>query len=420
MNILYLLLDPTQAADHRHGGYATHVREVVEALESAGHRVELLDSRPPELGVRVAAGRETGKATGRKTGRATARGSSPAPGWAPKWLRPVGRDLFYLLHNLRASRLLEARLARGRVDLVYERFHHLQGAGMRAARRHGLPSILEFNAGVNEAAAFHGVGLGGLARWVEARTLRNADRVITVSGVLRRQVLTLGLAAERVVAMHNGVNTERFHPGIDGAAARRRFGLGDRDVVVGFVGSFAPWHGVELLIDAALNLLPEVPELRFLIVGGRPEEPRFTAARRRVEEAGSGGRIVFAGEVPFAAVPEAMAAMDIATIPWATDYGSPMKVAEYMAMGRALIAPDLEVLREVLADGRNALLVRRGDASELGRAIRRLAEDPALRRSLGAAARQDAVERHDWRHHARTIEELAESIRRSRVAGSDR
>jgi glycosyltransferase involved in cell wall biosynthesis len=97
-----------------------------------------------------------------------------------------------------------------------------------------------------------------------------------------------------------------------------------------------------------------------------------------------------------------------------------MKVAEYMAMGRALVAPDLEVLREVLADGRNALLVPRGAARALAGAIGRLAGDPALRRTLGAAARKDAVERHDWRHHARTIEELAESIRRSRAGDSVR
>jgi glycosyltransferase involved in cell wall biosynthesis len=411
MKILYLLLDPTQAADHRHGGYATHVREVVQALEAAGHQVELLDSRPPELGA------------GRSGRSGSHRGIAPgligiAP--VPKALRPAGRDLLYLLHNLRASRLVEARLARGGIDLVYERFHHLQGAGMRAARRRQLPSILEFNAGVNEAAAFHGVGLGLLARWIETSTLRAADRIITVSGVLRRQVIALGLPADHVVAMHNGVDTQRFHPGIDGARARHRFGLADDDVVVGFVGSFAPWHGVELLIDAALSLVPETPQLRFLLVGGRPDEPRFIAARRRVEAAGSLGRIVFAGEVPFAEVPEAMAAMDIATIPWATDYGSPMKVAEYMAMGRALIAPDLEVLREVLADGRNALLVPRGDASALAGAIRRLAATPPLRRALGSAARRDAVEHHDWRHHARTIEELAEGIRRSRAARPER
>lgn len=410
MNILYLLLDPTQAADHRRGGYATHVSEMVRALEAAGHRVEILDSRPPDLAVGRTRGDGQSIAATRAATRAVrTRGAHLAPGW----LRPAGRDLLYLLHNLRAGRLVKARLEQGGVDLVYERFHHLQWAGMRAARRHGVPAILEFNAGVNEAAAFHRAGLGTFARWIEARTLAAADRVITVSGVLRRQVLTLGLPGDRVVAIHNGVNTERFHPGIDGGPMRRRFGFGTRDVVVGFVGSFAPWHGVEVLIEAALGLLPQMPELRFLFVGGHAEEPRFIAARRRVEEAGGRERIVFAGELPFAEVPAAIAAMDIATIPWATDYGSPMKIFEYMAMGRALIAPDLEVLREVLSAGENAVLVRRGDSGELAAAIRRLALDPERRRDLGRAARKDALEHHDWRHHARVVEELAAAIGRS-------
>jgi SAM-dependent methyltransferase len=92
-----------------------------------------------------------------------------------------------------------------------------------------------------------------------------------------------------------------------------------------------------------------------------------------------------------------------------------MKIFEYMAMGKALVAPDLEVLREVLRPGANALLVERGDAGALAAAIRRLAGDPALRRTLGTAARQDAIERHDWRHHAHVIAELAVAAQAERA-----
>ncbi len=407
MNILYLLLDPTQAQGHRRGGYATHVREVISALEDAGHSVEVLDSR---------AGEGTPHPAGSGVTRRMPSTRHAAAGMPPR-LRAMGRDLVYLLHNLRAGRLVRERLARGGVDLVYERFHHLQWAGVAQARRHGVPVILEFNAGVNEAAAFHGAGLVGLARRIEDSTLSAADRVITVSGVLRREVLTRGVVPERVVAMHNGVSTERFHPGIDGSAFRQQHDLRPDDIVVGFVGTFAPWHGVELLIEAALKLVAEQPRLRFLIIGGRPGEPRFNAARHRVHEAGARSRILLVGEIPFAQVPEAMGAMDIATIPWATDYGSPMKIFEYMAMGKALVAPDLEVLREVFRPDVNALLVPPGDVGALAAAIGRLAVDGGLRQALGAQARRDAVEHHDWGHHADLITRLATAILAERAGG---
>jgi glycosyltransferase involved in cell wall biosynthesis len=281
-----------------------------------------------------------------------------------------------------------------------------------------VPAILEFNAGINEAAAFHGAGLVWLARRIEDRTLKQADRVITVSGVLRREVIARGVAPERVVAVHNGVSTTHVHPGIDGGGFRQRHAIGAERVVVGFVGTFAPWHGVELLIEAALALVRTEPALTFLIVGGRASDERFRAARAQVEGAGAAARILLVGEIPFAEVPFAMAAMDIATIPWATDYGSPMKIFEYMAMGKALVAPDLEVLREVFRPGENALLVRRGDVEALAGAIRKLAGDPALRQALGLAARRDAVEHHDWRHHAALITELAMAARTERTRRS--
>jgi glycosyltransferase involved in cell wall biosynthesis len=408
MHILYLLIDHTQAGDHRRGGYATHVREVVSALEDLGHTVEMLDSRGEAAGgtgLPVAGARPAGSAAA-----PAVRASGRRLDGLPPSVRAVGRDLFYLFHNRRGAELVNERLRRGGVDLVYERFHHLQWAGMAAARRHRLPAILEFNAGVGESSAFHGAGLTGLAHWIEARTLRGAGRVITVSGVLRRDVVALGVPAEHVVAMHNGVDTRRFHPGIDGAAARTELGIGPEEVVVGFVGTFAPWHGVEILVTAALDLVAAGEKGRFLIVGGRPDEPRFQAVKERVATAGAEERILLTGEVPFARVPALMAAMDVATVPWATDYGSPMKLFEYMAMGRAMVVPDLDVLREVFRDGENALLVTRGDPRALAAAIRRLLHQPELRLALGQAARRDAVEHHDWRHHATLIEKLAAEL----------
>lgn len=319
----------------------------------------------------------------------------------PTRLYNLFREVPYFAHGLRFRDAARAVLERSPADLLYQRFDPASHAGVDLARRLGVPLVLEYN-GSEVWIADH---WDRPFRWrrlfvdTEAVNLRHADLIVVVSDALRDDLVARGVEPDRVVVRPNGVDPDRFHPDVDGSEVRRRHGLVGR-TVVGFVGTFGMWHGAPVLARSALRCLAERPDLRLLFVGdGRDRaECESTLAPRR-------SAATFTGLVPQADGPAHLAAMDILVAPHVPNadgtrfFGSPTKLFEYMAMGRAIVASRLEQIGDVLEDGRTALLVPPADEAALTRAILDLAADPSRRATLGAAARRRAIERHTWQAH---------------------
>jgi glycosyltransferase involved in cell wall biosynthesis len=323
----------------------------------------------------------------------------------PSRLYNVLREVPYFAHALRFDREAARVLAGRPADLVYQRFDASSHSGVLRSRRAGIPLVLEFN-GSEVWVADHWdrpFRLRSLFVKAEAVNLRHADLVVVVSEVLRQALLERGVEDERILVQPNGVDPDRYHPGLDGSAVRRRLGIESR-LVIGFIGTFGVWHGAPVLARAARQVLAERPEARLLFVGDGKERPECEAIL-----ADRGDRVVFAGAVPQAEGPEHLAAMDVLVAPHVPNrdgsrfFGSPTKLFEYMAMGRAIVASRLEQIGEVLEDGVTALLVPPGDEAALARALVRLVDDDGLRRRLGEAARRRALLRHTWEAHVRGI-----------------
>jgi glycosyltransferase involved in cell wall biosynthesis len=173
--------------------------------------------------------------------------------------------------------------------------------------------------------------------------------------------------------------------------------------VVGFVGSFQPWHRVELLVRALAPLVPERP-LHLLLIGDGPGLP---VALAEAERLGLSHRVLALGAVAPAGVPALIAACDIGVLPSTNDYGQPMKLLDYAAAGLPAVAPDLAPVREVIRDGATGLLFPPGDVEALTRALARLADDEALRRRMGSRARAEIAAAASWRARARALASLA-------------
>jgi glycosyltransferase involved in cell wall biosynthesis len=201
-----------------------------------------------------------------------------------------------------------------------------------------------------------------------------------------------------------GANPSLFDAALDGARVRDELGLGE-GFVVGYSGSFKPWHGLETLVGAADRLRHR--EVKFLLVG---DGPRRQAIERDVERRGLHGRFVFTGSVPYADVPRLLAAADVCAAPFTPDahgpsrkHGftlDPLKVFEYLALGKPTItirAPNIEAL---FADGEHLLLVEPGDDRDLADAIARFMDDPDLAARTAVAGRDRVLERHTWAAHA--------------------
>jgi glycosyltransferase involved in cell wall biosynthesis len=320
--------------------------------------------------------------------------------------------------NQRLAQAAEAALAGRAAAFVYQRCALFTFAGLVLARRLGVPFVLEYNGSEVWSARHWGRPLRHetLAVQVETVLLEQATLVTVVSRPLREELLRRGIAAERILLNPNGVDPERYSPSIDGSVVRRALGLEGRSVV-GFIGTFGRWHGAEVLAEAFGQLLTRRPEwresTRLLLIGDGLTRPLVEA---RLAEHGAAGQAILTGLVPQELGPAHLAACDVLVSPTLRNpdgtpfFGSPTKVFEYMAMGRAIVASGLDQVGEVLEHGKTALLVDPGNVAGLAAAIERLLDDQPLARVLGAAARQAVLERHSWREHTRLI---VEALRRA-------
>jgi len=299
---------------------------------------------------------------------------------------------------------------------IYQRYSLNSQAGLRIARWYGVPFVLEYNGSEVWIGRNWGRRLKheALSERIELLNLRSADLVVVVSEVMREELLGRGVSDERILVNPNGVDPDRYRPDIDGSEVRRRYRLGER-LVIGFIGTFGPWHGAEVLADAFGRLIADDPgardRLRLLMIG---DGPTLAETRRRIEAAGAMGETVFTGRTRQEDGPAHLAACDILVSPHVPNadgtrfFGSPTKLFEYMAMGRAIIASDLEQIGQVLDHDHTAWLVPPGDVDALVDGLRLLVSDPERRSRLGAAAREAAVASHTWREHTRRIIEALE------------
>jgi glycosyltransferase involved in cell wall biosynthesis len=324
------------------------------------------------------------------------------------WPEPFGssRAAFDIYNNVRFTKAAIQEIESRPPDFIYQRYARFSWAGVAAALRTRRALFLEYNGSEVWVGRFWDRvnKLDLLARY-ERLNLKAATRIFVVSEVERRNLLKAGVAPEKIIVNPNGVDADKFQPRAGGDAARRELGISADQILVGFVGTFGPWHGVEVLARAIAEI-PANEKIRFLLIGSG-------ALRGRVEEilraAGALDRVIMKGAVSHEEVPRLLDACDILVSPHvpldagAEFFGSPTKLFEYMAMGKAIVASRLGQIGEVLEHEKTALLVEPGNVTELAEGIMRLASSRESRERIGAEARRAAVARHTWKHNAQKV-----------------
>jgi glycosyltransferase involved in cell wall biosynthesis len=333
------------------------------------------------------------------------------------------RELLLLSYNVTFSRGVARELRKTEAKTLYQRHGRFVVAGALVSRSLQIPLVLEYNgsedwiAGHWDPARFR-----FWLRLCEDCALASASLIVVVSDALREELISRGIPSERILVTPNAVDPAIFRPGRGGEDVRRQLGFVPADVVVCFLGTFSYWHGIEVLQDAIHRLLNSAPQsspaarLRFLLVGQGPLQAEMRRGCAKFEEAGV---VVFTGAVAHERVPAYLDAADILVSPHVPMpdgrpfFGSPTKLFEYMAMGKAIVASNLDQLGRVLRHGETAWLVPPGDANQLAAAIQLLACEPETRARLGRKARKAATDRYTWAQNAARLLARLESSSRA-------
>jgi glycosyltransferase involved in cell wall biosynthesis len=320
-------------------------------------------------------------------------------------------ELPTMVMNERFSEEAHRAIGARDISFVYQRYSLNNFSGARLALTRKVPFVLEYNGSEIWMSRNWGSPLEyeKLSEKIELANFSMADVIVVVSQPMADELIGRGVPSSKILVNPNGVEPDRYAPEIDGSTIRKQFDL-EGKLVIGFIGTFGPWHGAEVLARAFGDLLNRHPHyresVRLLMIGDGVKMPEVVAV---LESADVTRETVLTGLVPQADGPRYLAACDILASPHVPNadgtpfFGSPTKLFEYMAMGRAIVASDLDQVGEILEHGRAAQMTIPGSVESLVTGLRTLIEDPARRSALGREARLLAVERHTWREHTRRI-----------------
>jgi glycosyltransferase involved in cell wall biosynthesis len=319
-------------------------------------------------------------------------------------------EILQLAYNVVVYRKLRRAVKQYQPDLIYERYALFNFAGTLLARRWRIPLVLEVNTPYAHAwAKYYGLKFRRLAEAIEMRTLLAADHLITVTHAQKRFLEGYGIPPQSVAVLHNAIDPAEFDPDRF-PAARTRLGFSEQHTVVGFVGTMNRWQGIPEFSKVIRGVLSRRSDVRFLFVGDGEY-------RRSLEDfcrtSGASDKVMFRGRQPHSEIPALVAAMDIAILLNSNAYGSPMKIFEYLAMKKAIIAPRVGPVEEIVKDAETGLLIDPGNAEQMTEKIVLLAGDPEFRHRLGEAGRRYVVTNHTWKENAARIIAIYQSLGRT-------
>ena len=293
-------------------------------------------------------------------------------------------------------------------------------AADRVAKRHGIPLLYEIRAFWEDAAVGNGTGVEGnlkyrLTRMLETRAVRGADAVAVICEGLRNDLIARGIDPAKIMVSPNGVDLELFGtpPARDDALAVE-LGLDGSDVI-GFIGSFYDYEGLDVLIAAMPQLVAQSPDVHLLLVGGGPME---TAWRAMAEASPVADRIHFVGRVPHQEVERYYSLIDVLAYPRKamrlTELVTPLKPLEAMAQQRLVAASDIGGHRELIEDGVTGTLFAADDPAALANALAALLADRGGWDERRAVARRYVEEQRNWFSNIRHYEPVYQRL----LAGS--
>jgi glycosyltransferase involved in cell wall biosynthesis len=391
--ICYLASDPRmQLAAPT--GYGSHIRKTIAALEHqqfdvlkviAGDRRDITKSRNLY----------------RKFGRPKSR--------LVQWLKSAARDAHEVFDDYLSGARYKRLIRAAPCDFLYERMAPFRSVGLTLAKHFEMPWVLEVNDPMEETLRFYPSSLKWYALRTEKRMIRQATGIVVGSERLKAYYLERGLTDSQVKVVYPTADYDLFK--CSDSSESTEPGRRNKAVRFGFVGTMNPWHRVDLLIQA-FERIARSREVELILIGEGTESGRL---KEMVQALKLEGKVHFLGSVAYEEVPALISGIDVCVIPNATWYGSPTKLFEYGAMGKAVIGPRDTPVDEIIQDGETGILIKPGDLPGLIEALECLSRDRETRLALGTRLHEKLTREITWPRNVETILTVAGSRQRARA-----
>lgn len=288
-------------------------------------------------------------------------------------------------------------------DFFLQHHHDFHYGGAVVKKKTGIPFILHMD-GIElwVKQNWSKLYLTKLLKWAEEIQVHNADAITVPSRTLQKLIVDFfGIPAEKIIPSPNGVEPDVFDNKLNGEPIREQYGIKDK-FVIGFSGTFGAWHGIQELARAADLIKKAIPNAFFFLIGDGESRPLTESL---FAEKGLQKDYLITGFLPFSAVPIRLAACDVLVAPSVSNpkgdfFNSPVKLFEYMSMGKPIVATKVGQQSEVFRHEYNALLVEEKNPSQLAEAISRIYLDKELRKALSKNSRDEVMSKYTWRHHS--------------------
>ena len=359
-------------------GCSVHVRELASALADLGADVSIY-------------------ALSKGEGNKISQKITEAKHFKKKW---IGRDLRLFLSNMNLYWTCKKQFKVHRPHFIYERYGLYGWAGVKLSRKFSIPLIVEINTLLTEEEKDR-LHFPGLARIFEGTILRHAEAVCSPSKIMRSLLLERGVKDEKILVTPNGVNLIDFSSNRDGREIRKRYGL-DKKLLVGYIGVIKKLWGIYTILESAREVLSQSNDFHFIIVG---EGKDYSDMKMFLEKNNLTDSFTLTGGVPHHDIAKYIDSIDIGLAPYCRKepfHGSAMKLFEYMAMAKPVIASAQGQIKDIITHGENGLLIEPDDSSGLAKAILELGGNKDMMKNMGLKARA-TVESYTWEANARKV-----------------
>ncbi len=314
-------------------------------------------------------------------------------------------------------------------DAIYHRYNAFSFSSAYLASKNNIPLILEYNSSdlwklknwenkirllkFVAKRIYHLFFMLPIVSRIENYNFKKAGLIVVVSKAMRDELVARGIDEKKILVNPNGVDIEQYSPLINSKEIKKKYQL-QKKIVLGFIGTFGQWHGAENIVLAYRKLLREYPEYKkkskLMMIGDGIKMPEV---KKNINEGGISENVILTWLIPQSEGPKYLSACDIlinSTVPnpdGSEFFGSPTKLFEYMAMGKAIICSDMAQMSEVLTHNKTAYMVKPADIYDLIIAMKHLLDNIELRNKLGENARKEATSKHTWDKH---VEKILERI----------